>query len=384
MVPDDDYMMPIDQEAEAFPQRHQEIDQNSTTSETADAPMRRRRRLGIRVLSLDGATELHGSDLNRWNKEYIQNMKDVLYHKRNLRLAAVAKKNAEYWMLGSSLEHLGQADRGPLAMFTGAKLLEVFTGIKFTAGGVKRARDEDAVSEDSRRVRSRGDLPTDEQGRGLASNEDGFMPMMDDYTIEQGRDQPTPLDDRHLSGVFPWNQSAGSRRPTGIFSAGQKSSIPLGLLSRRGSRLTSASPLLGRGLDNDLDDFQLPGSADGPLIDEEDFELFGPAAQVDTQTAAESQWIRTALDGESVNFLTFVKAGIEELDLQRDTAPLGDEEDEAMKGSIDFDYLLPTESNTRVVAAQALLHVLTLGTKNAIRCEQYEAFGIISLRLVAV
>jgi meiotic recombination protein REC8 len=214
--------------------------------------------------------------------------------------------------------------------------------------------------------------------------------MGDDYTIEQGRDQPTPLDDRYLSGIFPWNQSTGSRRPTALFSAGGTSAIggfPLPSLSRRGSRLPTASPLGGRGseIGNEDDDLHLPGSnAYLGATTEEEFELFGPAAQVDTQTAAESQWVRAALDGESANFLEFVKAGIDEADQVRAAAPFGDEEDENMTGRIDFDQLLLPTNNTRVVAAQGLLHVLTLVTKNALVAEQDENFGPISLRVVDV
>jgi hypothetical protein len=149
--------------------------------------------------------------------------------------------------------------------------------------------------------------------------------------------------------------------------------------------LLTASPLGGRGFEigNEDDDLH-PGGSNAYLgaTAEDDFELFGPAAQVDTQTAAESQWVRAALDGESANFLEFVKAGIDEADQMRAAAPLGDEEDENMTGRIDFDQLLLPTNNTRVVAAQGLLHVLSLVTKNALVAEQDETFGPISLKVV--
>jgi hypothetical protein len=149
--------------------------------------------------------------------------------------------------------------------------------------------------------------------------------------------------------------------------------------------LQTASPLGGRGFgigNEDEDLLQAGSNAYLAATAEEEFELFGPAAQVDTQTAAESQWVRAALDGESANFLEFVKAGIDEADLARAAAPLGDEEDENMTGRIDFDKLLLPMNNTRVVAAQGLLHVLTLVTKNALVAEQEETFGSISLKVV--
>ena len=216
------------------------------------------------------------------------------------------------------------------------------------------------------------------------------MPLLGDDTIEQGREAPTPLDDRHLSSMMPWNQSAGSRRPTGLFSGqGFPTSASLGgaggqlgLIGRRGSRLTSASPLMGRGVaGGDVDDFQLPGiEGNVGMTGADEFELFGRAAEVDTQTAGQSQWQRAALDGESKHFLEFVQTGVQGMDQARDQTGMDDEEDETLKGTIDFETLLPPESHTQIVAAQALLHVLALGTKSLLAVKQEEAFGPITMR----
>nr|OQO28495.1 hypothetical protein B0A51_03307 [Rachicladosporium sp. CCFEE 5018] len=392
--PDDDGYIPIPEDNDVVMADDSDVAlqqegsvHHSTTSETAEAPARQRR-VKVRILSLDNATELHGQDLNRWQQEYMQNMLESRQHKQATRLTALAKQNAEHWVLGSGLGRFAattESDHGPLSMFSSLRLLEAMTGKKLTPGGEKRPRDEDPASEGSRRVRSRGEPSSDELGRGM-QHDDGYMPVIDDYEIEQGRDQPTPLDDRNMSSVFPWNQSAGSQRATGLFGANATSSIggmPMGPISRRGSRLTTASPLLGRGEVAGGEDVLLPDSnPDIGFTGLDDFELFGPAADVDTQTAAQSQWVRTALDGESANFLTFVQAGIDELDEKREELAPDEGEDESMMGSVDFDQLLPPEKNTYIVAAQALLHVLTLGTKNAIMVKQNEAYGPISLRVV--
>lgn len=386
----DDYVFGSDPQAVPLPavqDAHQE-QETSGCRRSATATQRRRARPAARIIPLDTTMELRNADLSRWNTEYLANMEQVLRHKDTARAVAQAKKNAEILMLG-------QDDTGPLSLFQGAKFLEALTGINLSEGGQKRPRDEGYETDDTRRKRSRGEEPfSDEIARGLA-DDDGYMPMAGDDTIEQGRDAPTPLDERHLSSMMPWNQSAGSRRPTGLFTGtGQQPTsasmgpggMQLSLPARRGSRLTSASPLQGRGGPvpaGDIDDFQLPGSqVDVGMSGADDFELYGPAANVDTQTAAQSQWQRAALDGESVNFLDFVKAGIEELDQVRATASFGDEKDETLRGSIDFQGLLAPESNTCVVAAQALLHVLSLGTKNMLAVAQSEAFGPITLRPV--
>ena len=70
--------------------------------------------------------------------------------------------------------------------------------------------------------------------------------------------------------------------------------------------------------------------------------------------------------------------------MERDAAPPGDEEDENVFGCIDFDQLLPPLNNSRVVAAQGLLHVLALVTKNGLIAHQEEAFGPIGLRIIEV
>lgn len=391
-------------EAEPFPARQQEAEQQQhTTSETADAPMRRRTKPAPKIIAPDATLELRNGDLARWNTDYITNMQNALLHKQAGKAAATAKKNAEQWVLGiGSLSALGQADRlvqlpTPLDMFSGAKLLEALTGLDLTSGAAKRVHEAGDVEEEGPvRKRSRGTAPqADELGRGLEHADDGYVPMMDDdYTgmgVEQGREAPTPLDDRHLSNTFPWNQSAGSRRPTSVFGSaslpgGAQPAGVGGSLSRRGSRLQTASPLGGRGLPaTDTDDFQQVGlysdlggggGTDLAMTGLDDFELYGPAAQVDTQTAAQSQWQRAALDSESTNFLAFVQTAIAEADEAREAALPGSEEmEEEAGGSVAFEALLPHAGNSCIVAAQGLLHVLALGTKGLLRVEQEVAFG---------
>jgi len=127
-----------------------------------------------------------------------------------------------------------------------------------------------------------------------------------------------------------------------------------------------------------LDDFQLPSGLG--MTDDEAFELYGPGAAIETQTAAQSQWQRAALDSESTNFLGFVKEAIEQVDTLRADAQPGDEEMEELQGTIIFSALLPPKRNNSIVAAQALLHVLALGTKSMLNVQQSEPFGPIELR----
>lgn len=151
-------------------------------------------------------------------------------------------------------------------------------------------------------------------------------------------------------------------------------------LDRRASRFPSASPLVGRGLPR-YSSLELPmGNDDDDLLggrlmsDDQaldDFQLYGPGAAVDTQTAADSQWVRSTLNQEANNFLAFVQAKIKEFPAAED-----DEEDELSRDarprvSVTFEELLPPEQNTKVVASQALYHVLALATKSLLHVQQH-------------
>lgn len=162
-------------------------------------------------------------------------------------------------------------------------------------------------------------------------------------------------------------------------------------LDRRASRVPSASPLVGRGRERysslglpvgDNDDELLGGyrvSDDQALAD---FQLYGPGAVVDTQTAATSQWVRAALDKEAFNFLAFVEAKIMAISAS------AEEEDElspeaAPRVSISFQELLPPTQNTKLVASQALHHILALATKSLVNVQQGSPYGRIGISLPA-
>jgi meiotic recombination protein REC8 len=203
-----------------------------------------------------------------------------------------------------------------------------------------------------------------------------------------------------MSLAMPWNVSASQRFSTLQHLRPSRAGSISSALPPHG-RLTSASPLLGRGatLPDRLSrqgslalgpagaptssvggvDFDLGGygidadvsmhDADAPMNTQDRFELLGPAANVDTQEAGTSQWMRAVLDTESGNFLDFVEAEIER---RKDDG--GD--------VIEFETLLPPEMNTAVVAAQGLLHCLALATKGLLSVKQEEDFGDIVLGLM--
>lgn len=166
--------------------------------------------------------------------------------------------------------------------------------------------------------------------------------------------------------------------------------MPAGSLDRRASRLPSASPLVSRGrqryssleLPPGEDDDEILGGrhiSDDQALD--DFQLYGPAAAIDTQTAGQSQWMRATLNREAINFLDFVKAEITAL-----PAHASDDEDELSgdchpNSSVSFERLLPPTQHSKIVAAQALHHLLALATKSLITVRQDSPYGSIDLSL---
>jgi len=128
-----------------------------------------------------------------------------------------------------------------------------------------------------------------------------------------------------------------------------------------------------------FDDSRMQSGGDH-MIDDPEFQLYGPAAAVDTQTAAQSQWIAAALDTEAHNFLAFLRADINAKIVAAEGA--ADRLEEVEVETVTFQGLLPPEQYSKVVAAQGLLHVLSLATKGLIEVKQEEAFGRIDIGAV--
>ncbi|KAK5065203.1 hypothetical protein LTR84_001040 [Exophiala bonariae] len=406
-----------------------------TAAAAAAAPQQRARR--IKSLQPDQFTELSNKDLKDWNENYLVNMQAALRIKQQQVSLGDARKYAGLWSVGQGLGRVAFAFANdntphPLAIFSGDSLWEMLRGIEpKTQSRTKRSHSQsegtDQSEAGSRRVRARTPPPGD-VGHGFLEDDghiifdDGDNGEInpsgdDDFNIESqvGRYAPPSLQD--YSSGMPWNvsasrQSSAQALGSGVIarlssSVGTGGGIPGGMdlaplgppssaLGRRGSRLTSASPLLGRGLSRlgseDLidpsrltidtgDDFAELDQQLGADIDV-DFELYGPSAIVDTQLAQQSQWVTATLENEAYNFLSFVQAHLRnEVGVNGSEQGGEEEQDEngARRGVVTFSGLLPAEQNSRVVAAQGMLHVLALATKGLLDIYQEVAFGEIEM-----
>lgn len=398
-----------DQQGSAYEQSHPE-EEVVTSSESVQAPVRRRTTKSI--LQLDERIELRNADLANWMNGYLDNMRAAMKQKHTKHITTQAKKNAAHWVLGMGIGGIGSIIgntglTGPLDMFKGDALL-LSLGIDRNADKKKKreapeASEEDNTDEDGRRVRQRSD--EHELGRGDSDMEDGGpVNVEDEEDVEFPREEELEKEGRDLSQMFPWNVTASVRDSSlapsarralgfggsGISSAGGLSSFagPAGSLGRR-SRIVSESPLHGRGQHHNLE--PLPDSDAGDLgddtlggmggdvgiEDEEAFQLYGPAAAVDTQTTTESHFARMAFAREMENFGMFV---FDSLKRKEEAAAAQEKEPEGIN-EILFEDALPPESTTRVVAAQGFMHLLALASLGRVAARQDEPFEEIGMSL---
>jgi meiotic recombination protein REC8, fungi type len=377
------------------------VNPTESSSISAEAPLKTRKRKAPKSITTDRRAAVTSADLKTWNEEYLQNMDAAIRLKQIHRAPPLAKKNAYTWVFGNGLGGIGAGVGSskllsPLEMFSGDKLMAAITGTP----APKRSHNDDDNESDTRRVHARQELEEDQIGRGGEC--DGFMPVFDEsIAVEAGRDAQSALED-HAASAMPWNISSSLHSYRNLPGYGSSSAPGHGTIGGRQSsilsgklgRLTSASPLMGRGrtdmLDLErIDDLQFPANGSDnfadvleeqhlPLADTqaEEFEIFGPTAAVDTQTAQDSYWIMEALAQESLNFLEYIKNTLleQKADELEDDVLMGGIES-AIPREVSFETLFPPESNSMMVAAQAFHHVLTLATKNLLSVRQAEPYA---------
>jgi meiotic recombination protein REC8 len=363
-------------------------------SDTAVAPQRRKARMP-KVLPIDYTTELRNSDLLSMSNTYTVRMSEERQTMLAKKAAKQIKNNPLHFILSNGINGVGAGigkshGKTPLSnMFSGTALFELVTGRALELRGQKRESEEEDPDTERRRVRPRLD-ENDQIGRGdwMEPHEDDDLLQLDN--AEMGRDASDGREDMTL----PWNNITTSLRGSSALHGALGSVTGLqgsaaGSLGRRGSRMISASPLHGRprlsglepllatgGFESDAVFGGELGALGGPSVDTE-FEMFDGGATVHTQTAAWNSWQQSLLARESINFLGFIENAIHEGRAINDQF-----EDHAT--SVDFEELLPTSSTSRVVAAQALMHVLSLATKSLINANQVEEYGAIKLNLVHI
>ncbi|KAL2820081.1 hypothetical protein BJX63DRAFT_445000 [Aspergillus granulosus] len=360
-----------------------------------DVTMRQRYR-APKLLPSDGQTALHSFELAQMNNEYMRNMAVAAKQKRNNRIPTQAKKNAAYWVFGIGIGCVGSGigtSRAvhPLHIFSGDELYEALAP---KLAGHKRSLEDDQESQ-GRRVRAREGEDTHIGMGGL--EEDNNLWNED---VELGRYASPALQDDN-SSQMPWNitasiQSSHQEKSVNIFRGfGNVSDISargipesagtlardasLRVPGRAHSRLTSASPLAGRGFPydgNQLNIFSVPGQDDDlegfdltQYLEDDaqsDSHLIGdaPGPSYRSQPELQSTLTESVMDQEGLNFLDFLAAKVNSLKLVSGT------QGSAADNEITFSILLPPQKTSRTVATQGLMHILALTTQGFLSVRQ--------------
>lgn len=355
----------------------------SSSSSTITAPLRNKS-CARKILLLDDEKMLRNKDLSNWNTSYLQTMKVETKIKHNRHHKLQAKKNAEHWVWGAGVGGIGPQmyDGIGLSLF-GDDLFQLYTGInRKKIAGQKRERDsglDEGTQDESRRLRQLTDevqigRGVDEEAQFTRNIEDEAL-SLPDQDVEFPRDAPPALDDQQIFSAMPWNIHSASARGS---SAVPRSGTGTQGGSRRGGRMVSASPLHGRGQPGNLDALQLLGASDGMSnfgLDE--YDLAGPSSDgldllEPPSTTQPSTRVGDALSAEGENFLDFVADAIttKRTQQQANIYRMSDVLDAEEADEVLFEELLPAEENSKMVAVQGLMMVLTLGSNGLLIVRQ--------------
>lgn len=334
--------------------------EQAAAEEQATAPPRRAYQQRVRkTLPTDGSTTLRNTDLANSNSNYLANMAEARRQKQQNKQQTIVKKNADFWVLGSGIGSVGVGLGAndyphPLSIFSGTELYKSLCG------------EPEPLETPEETPETKKNQPSPGIGLGLSPPREGGA------DVEFAREAPASLLDEH-SSQMPWNITASLQ--SSRFRLGSVGDLSMrgdsgSLLTRiRRGRLTSASPLAGRGYlessdglgritgaDDELDAREIAAYLEGELAtDHEDISVLSRRASVLERAVKQ-------LDLESVNFFEFLAGCVE---------------DGGDKKTLRFSELLPPESTSAAVATQGLMNVLTLATKGLLRVKQekYEDFG---------
>lgn len=381
---------------EVMPEPEPEIQpRNDQQSVLSDEPRQASDRAAgrkLKTISPDNPTQLHRRTISAWKEDYVKNAETLRHDRQKLTLAE-ARINAKSIVIGQGLGGLGRQNaianfEFPLAeYFAGNALRDRIFGRPPSTNGPDAEHPrrrfaseafEDDEDETGRRVRPRLGAETPQPGEHHQSPQDddnglGVVFGDDEQAPEMGREEHEAMEERMSSSLMPWNRTPSVRRTPSVIGSKQKQS---------GDRRTANSPKGSmRSVERYSDDVavEVPNSDPAfPALRFMDSSLndLGPAPNVNAPEAQDSQWVHSALDIASQEFLDYTK---------EQAAEVGGvlEDDKESRLWIEFEDLALPERHSKMVAAQAFYHTLTLATKNVIRVEQdadnNEPFGTIHI-----
>ncbi|KAF8250538.1 hypothetical protein K440DRAFT_640093 [Wilcoxina mikolae CBS 423.85] len=332
-------------------------------------------------ITIDENTQLTNHALKSLHTNYLENMEIARREKVARRLQRAAKSNAHILVMEYGI---GGELQNPILkeLFSGQAILNAIQG----TGGEdaeavrkrKRAelRQDGEASDDEEARRTRAKTQEQEQAQSELGRD--ATDLAGDLDMELGRDAPIDLGGDEVQSLHsdtPW--SAGDQ----LFSGGGVATSSVG-----GPRSVADSPIKPRNLRamsrmsvagsvrSVLEDVAEEGETNLGLDDTADqFEFFGPDAEVETQVA-NTQWVRETMERESFEFYGFLKKRILEEHEKREI--------DVDINFITFQTLIEPGRNRKIVAAQAFSHTLLLATKGLVTVSQEQPFGIIQISAV--
>jgi meiotic recombination protein REC8 len=149
--------------------------------------------------------------------------------------------------------------------------------------------------------------------------------------------------------------------------------------------MISESPLHRHSQPGGLDALQFLEDDEGDLgnLGGDDYGFAGPGISSDmpeAMLAEPSARVQEAMTAESGNFLMFITDAIQEKHnrIDQGQAPIADL---FQAERVSFDEVIPPNANNKMIASQALMMTLTLGTKGLLDVRQDEHFADINLSL---
>ncbi|KAH6605175.1 meiotic recombination rec8 [Trichoderma cornu-damae] len=327
---------------------------------------------------LDGEITITNGEIRSWALNYVAHVASTRKQQQQTTTThAQAKKNAM-----ALLYKYGVARVGAYQQTTGLvhPLAADFAGISLKAHlqgrepgdieepeprrrGRRRKSDEAFGDEHDGHLEPRNTRPriTEddvELGRGgNRHNHDDAHVMFDDHSVpEIGMHAAQPMEDRHSSSLMPWSRAGSAVPGSSVRGSAQKSKMAPSPLFSRGGALGAidrhsdpAEPLFGMDdLGSQDPSFQLGGPV-GPL----DFDPDGNAIQFSAE----------GLNAAGQDFLGYVAE-------QAAKTGVIHARDPKKRRWIEFEELAEPGTHSKVVAAQAFLHVLALASKKVISVHQ--------------
>ncbi|KAG6192892.1 hypothetical protein E4U10_003983 [Claviceps purpurea] len=349
---------------------------------------------------VDQEVRVSRDEFRTWSDNYAANMHSARKRVKGTTLAK-AKANALQFMYGNGISSIGalQQDFGvqhPLAAeFSGTALQARLLGLSIDATEQSHAtrgrrrksseafgqeEDENGQGEgkDTRNVKQRRlETPADELGRRGEENVhfgDELIHFGDDSAPEIGMRAAPAMDDKNSSMLaMPWSRQ-GSAVPGSATRAAPGSAQ---------KSLHAPSPLHGRGsvvgsierhsdpIEDPFHDMGLGSQHSSMLLSSHGLEN----TNHDTQASV------TGLDISSHDFLDYVTE-----QMHHHGAPGPDARDN--KRWIQFEQLASPDVHSKMVAAQAFMHILSLATKNVVSVRQEgvlekNPFGVLHIGFAA-